>query len=314
MERPVIFLFPGQGSQYLQMGKEIFSQSKVFRTEMEKLDQIAQNEEGYSVLNYLYDPGKKRNIPFDETSYSHPAIFMTGYALAKTLMAQGIKPDLLYGVSLGEYTAMALSGQVDTGEIFRFILKQPSIFKSSRLNGGMLSVFGNLPVFENENHIEVAVINGANHIVLSGNSAQISNTEKYLKKNNKTYYRLPVEYGFHSSAIEDAKEPFQEQARFLKRTDPEIPVLSSVNYPDDSFCMPEHCWNIIRNRMDFRQAVRQLENKMPNAIYVDLGFSGTMVNMAKTNFRKDSNSIVLAPITMFRTDLSKMNVSSLGNY
>lgn len=236
---------------------------------------------------------------------------MTGYALAKTLMAQGIKPDLLYGVSLGEYTAMAISGQVDTGEIFRFILKQPSIFKNSRLNGGMLSVFGNLPVFENEDHIEVAVINGANHIVLSGNSAQISNTEKYLKNYNKTYYRLPVEYGFHSSAIEDAKEPFLEHAGFIKRTYPKIPVLSCVNYSDDSFSMPEHCWNIIRNKMDFRQAVRQLENKMPNALYVDLGFSGTMVNMAKTNFRKDSNSIVLAPITMFRTDLSKMNMRSL---
>lgn len=313
MERPIIFLFPGQGSQYLQMGKEIFAQSKVFRTEMEQLDQIVQNEEGYSLINYLYDPAKKKNIPFCETIYSHPAIFMTGFALAKTLMAQGIKPDLLYGVSLGEYTAMAISGQVDTGEIFRFILKQPSIFKSSRLNGGMLSVFGNLPVFENEDHIEVAVINGANHIVLSGNSAQISNTEKYLKNYNKTYYRLPVEYGFHSSAIEDAKKPFQEHAGFIKRTYPKIPVLSCVNYSDDSFSMPEHCWNIIRNKMDFRQAVRQLENKMPNALYVDLGFSGTMVNMAKTNFRKDSNSIVLAPITMFRTDLSKMNMRSLGD-
>lgn len=313
MERPIIFLFPGQGSQYLQMGKEIFAQSKVFRTEMEQLDQIVQNEEGYSLINYLYDPAKKKNIPFCESIYSHPAIFMTGYALAKTLMAQGIKPDLLYGVSLGEYTAMAISGQVDTGEIFRFILKQPSIFKNSRLNGGMLSVFGNLPVFENEDHIEVAVINGANHIVLSGNSAQISNTEKYLKNYNITYYRLPVEYGFHSSAIEDAKKPFQEHAGFIKRTYPKIPVLSCVNYSDDSFSMPEHCWNIIRNKMDFRQAVRQLENKMPNALYVDLGFSGTMVNMAKANFRKDSNSIVLAPITMFRTDLSKMNMRSLGD-
>ncbi|ANU44649.1 hypothetical protein ADH76_03205 [Enterocloster clostridioformis] len=313
MERPIIFLFPGQGSQYLQMGKEIFAQSKVFRTEMEQLDQIVQKEEGYSLINYLYDPAKKKNIPFCESIYSHPAIFMTGYALAKTLMAQGIKPDLLYGVSLGEYTAMAISGQVDTGEIFRFILKQPSIFKNSRLNGGMLSVFGNLPVFENEDHIEVAVINGANHIVLSGNSAQISNTEKYLKNYNKTYYRLPVEYGFHSSAIEDAKKPFLEHAGFIKRAYPKIPVLSCVNYSDDSFSMPEHCWNIIRNKMDFRQAVRQLENKMPNALYVDLGFSGTMVNMAKTNFRKDSNSIVLAPITMFRTDLSKMNMRSLGD-
>lgn len=103
MNQPIVFMFSGQGSQYYQMGKELFAHNAAFRQKMLDLDDFAVSRFGYSVLKEMYHTGNRLSDPFDRLLFSHPAIFMAEYALAYALEQRGIRPDYVIGASLGEY-------------------------------------------------------------------------------------------------------------------------------------------------------------------------------------------------------------------
>src|SRR5689334_11416654 len=88
-EKKTVFLFSGQGSQYAGMGKELFQQDRIFRRWMLSLDELTRVGIGTSVLSLLYEQPASQSGAFDRTPYTHPAIFMVEYALARTLMEQG---------------------------------------------------------------------------------------------------------------------------------------------------------------------------------------------------------------------------------
>ena len=105
----IVFMFSGQGSQYYQMGRELFEGHSIFRDWMYDLDAIAYSAGRQSVLSHLYNETNKISDEFNQLLYSHPAIFMVEYALAQILLDRGIKPDYLLGTSIGEYASAALS-------------------------------------------------------------------------------------------------------------------------------------------------------------------------------------------------------------
>src|SRR5436190_1548109 len=103
-------MFSGQGSQCFHMGRDLFRKNDTFREWMVRLDEIAQRSSGRSVLDTLYSDGKGKGDPFDRTVLTHPAIFMTEYSLAQSLIHAGVHPDMVLGVSLGSFAAAAVAG------------------------------------------------------------------------------------------------------------------------------------------------------------------------------------------------------------
>src|SRR5438034_10484919 len=104
--KPIVWMFPGQGAQYYQMGKTLYNKNNTFRFWMDKLDAIAANYVGQSIVEMLYDDKHSKSQPFDQTLYTHPALFMVQYSLAQTLLAENFTPpDFLFGASLGEFVA-----------------------------------------------------------------------------------------------------------------------------------------------------------------------------------------------------------------
>ena len=83
---PVVWMFSGQGSQYFQMGRALYDKNRTFRVWMDRLDNVAADFVGQSIVGLLYEPGQSKSQPFDQTLYTHPALFMVQYALAKTLL------------------------------------------------------------------------------------------------------------------------------------------------------------------------------------------------------------------------------------
>ncbi|MEU1024376.1 acyltransferase domain-containing protein, partial [Streptomyces sp. NPDC005904] len=138
MNRPVVFQFSGQGSQYSGMGAALYESEPVFRRVMDRLDAAAADELGESVLAALYAPGRGRAEPFDDIAFTHPAIVMVELAAAETLIADGIEPDLLLGASLGEFTASVLAGVLDAEECLRLLVRQAAALRAAP-GGGMLA-------------------------------------------------------------------------------------------------------------------------------------------------------------------------------
>src|SRR3990172_1974894 len=109
MGRSIVFMFSGQGSQYYQMGKDLFTLQPVFREWMNRLDHIAYTITGEHVLDKLYHEKKRMDEPFDRVLYSHPATFMVGYSLARLLIESGIYPAYVLGASLGEFVSATVA-------------------------------------------------------------------------------------------------------------------------------------------------------------------------------------------------------------
>ncbi len=122
MNTRTVFLFSGQGSQYFQMGKELFTHNQIFRHWMLQLDSLVKTHYDISILHQLYEQDKNPREPFSRTLYTHPAIFMIEFALTKTLIEQQVFPDVLVGCSLGEFVAAAVSGMLKVEEALDLVI------------------------------------------------------------------------------------------------------------------------------------------------------------------------------------------------
>ena len=155
-----LFIFSGQGTQYFQMGMELYDSNDIYRKQMDDLNQIAYKLLNVSIIDIIRS--KKKSMPFQQLIYKHPAKFMTEVALAKTLITYGIYPDYVFGSSLGEFAAMALSGIIDIEDCLRSIIQQAQILDASCSKGGMILVAESLSVFKQqmiESGLTLGVIN-----------------------------------------------------------------------------------------------------------------------------------------------------------
>src|SRR5205085_5279776 len=130
-------MFSGQGSQYFQMGRELFEKNQTFRDWMVRLDEIARKSSGTPVIETLYSDLQSRGNPFERTLLTHPAIFMVEYSLAQTLMHAGVWPDLVLGASIRSFAAAAVGGFIDVEDALTAVVRQPIVLEESCQTGGM---------------------------------------------------------------------------------------------------------------------------------------------------------------------------------
>ncbi len=106
--KPVIWMFSGQGSQYFNMGRDLYESDSVFRDWMNRCNAVVRRFRQVSLLDAIYRPAD-RSLPteFINLRETHPALFSIQYSLAKTLLNRGMKPDLMLGYSLAKATPVA---------------------------------------------------------------------------------------------------------------------------------------------------------------------------------------------------------------
>src|SRR5215470_15781398 len=202
-----VFMFSGQGSQYFQMGKELFEKNTTFRNWMLRLEDIARGGIGRSVVETLYSGELGKGDSFDQTVLTHPAIFMVEYSLAQTLIQAGLWPDMVLGVSLGSFAAAAVAGFIDVEDALTAVIRQATAFEERCEPGGMIAVLADPALFAEDflrGHSELAAVNFSTHFVVSARRDELAEIEAALKERNIGYRRLPVSFPFHSQWIEKA--------------------------------------------------------------------------------------------------------------
>lgn len=200
MTNSIVFMFSGQGSQYFNMGRSLYERNPVFSHWMQKLDAKIADRLGMSVLSVLYDYTRQKSEVLSNIMYTYPAVFMTEYALAQTLMEDGIFPDYVMGASMGEFVSAAVSSVMDIEDIIDCIIRQAEVFRDCCCYGSMLAVmhspdiFYSLPLFYK--CCELAGINFDSHFVVSGTRTALEDISGYLGKNDIPHQMLPVEILF----------------------------------------------------------------------------------------------------------------------
>ncbi|ACU62735.1 Acyl transferase [Chitinophaga pinensis DSM 2588] len=276
-----VLLFAGQGSQYYNMGRALFDTNPTFRNTMLGLDEVAVRLTGLSVIEYLYD-GNKR-YPLDRLLYSHPAIFMVQYALARTVSELlPAAPAYVLGSSLGETVAAAVSGAIPAEDMLEIVIRQAALVERSCAEGGMITLLHDQTIFENEPALYmnavIAAYNYDAHFTLSAAKTALSGISSFLHTREIMYSVLPVKYAFHSSEMEKIGALFLDGNRDKHFSLPVIPFYSSVYAREWYDISITYFWQVIRRRIRFKEAIESLEKSGPY-YYIDCSPSGTLKNL-----------------------------------
>lgn len=284
MPKQTVFMYSGQGSQYYQMGKELYDQNERFRTWMNYCDEAAYYYLGESLIDRIYKEQASMRDSFDRLLYSNPAILAIEFSLTKVLMEKGIIPDMLIGYSLGEITSQVVSGSVSLEDGFLIAIESAKVLEADACDGAMMSVLA--PESELQQHkdlftnVMVAGDNFSDNRVYSGAREDILRLQKSLKEHGVVTQLLPVKYAFHSPLMEQHRSALMSVASKVNYRTPSIPILSCV---DSKLCdtpEPQYIFDIFSKKVLFSHTISQ-HIRQGDSTYIDVGPSGTLATFAK---------------------------------
>lgn len=288
----MVYLLGGQGSQYFGMASSLYQDNVEFRRSMDRLDAVCTGRGERSVVDYLYGSGRGLSDPCDDLALSNAAILMVEYSLSEVLRAEGLRPDVLVGSSLGEFSAMAIAGYVPVEAALGFVIEMAHLLEGRLRPGGMVAVLGDPRLYEEfpvlHQHTEVASINHDGHFVLSGEAAGLRIATEALKERGLITVSLPVHFAFHSSALDGLRDPITELAASLTfdaTPDPASArplLISSTSTDVVKGWHAEDCWTTLRRPIAFTRALSAVPGAA-EAHYVDLTPSSTLAAIMKTS-------------------------------
>jgi len=292
------------------MGKELFQQDRIFRRWMVSLDELARVDIGTSILSLLYEQPVPQSEVFDRTLHTHPAIFMVEYALARTLMEQGVVPDLVVGSSLGAFTAAALAGLLPVEDALRLVMKQALLLEAHCQPGRMLAIIDNVSLYYRLPELtawsELAAVNGMTHFVVAGTVEHIQQLKKLLTGKGILCEILAVSYAFHSSLIDAAEVGFKRALAEVRYQTPQLCYFSALFRAERTILPADYLWDVIRKPMAFARVIQTLEQTGP-ATYIDAGLGGTLANFLKRIVPAASLSSCFTILSPFHQDMKNMN-------
>ena len=222
------YLFPGQGTQFPGMAKELFERSKLAQDYFNSANEIL----GFSITDVMFE-GSAEDLK--QTKYAQPAIFLHSYILSKTL-GDDFKPDMVAGHSLGEISALAAVGSLDFESALKLISKRASLMQKvcDSENTGMAVVVGLYDVIVKDicKQIDGIVVpanyNALHQVVLSGEKKALKEACDKLRPGAKGIVNLKVSGAFHSPFMEPIVEEFSSAIAETEFKIPICPVYQNI--------------------------------------------------------------------------------------
>ncbi len=222
------YVFPGQGTQFPGMGKELFEKSKLAQNYFNRANAIL----GFSITDVMFK-GSAEDLK--QTKFSQPAIFLHSYILSKTL-GHKFKPDMVAGHSLGEISALASVGALDFESALKLISKRASAMQKvcEVENTGMAVVVGLFDVIVKDicNQIDGIVVpanyNALNQVVISGEMKALKEASEKLKPGALAVINLEVSGAFHSPFMEPIMEEFSLAIAETAFKKPSRPIYQNI--------------------------------------------------------------------------------------
>jgi [acyl-carrier-protein] S-malonyltransferase len=230
--KPIAFIFPGQGSQYVGMGKELFENFSVAKKVFEEADDAL-----HLSISALCFKGPEETLKLTENT--QPAVLTTSIAAFKVLQEEkGITPQFTAGHSLGEYSALVVSGALTFSEAVKMVRLRGKFMQEAVPvgEGAMAAVLGMEreqveKLCEEISYGEVltpANFNCPGQIVIAGHSKAVERAIERIKQEGKKAVLLPVSAPFHSPLMKPAGERLEKALEEISVSDLKVPVVTNV--------------------------------------------------------------------------------------
>lgn len=312
MQKQLIFMFSGQGSQYFHMGKELYEKNPTFRYWMDKLNRFSKEIIKESIIDIIFDPTKSKADIFNHLLHSNLAIFILQYSLAQVLLTIGIKPDYVMGSSLGEIVSLAISEVISYEEGISTSIKLSEYMNRHCIEGegGMLAILYDHRHYSDNPEVykdtTIAAINFDSHYIISGRNHDLNRIKNYLDKKNIITQLLPVSFPFHSHLTKPIEPFFLDYLKQKIYKIPKIQIVSCSRIGLQKEIRYEYINDAIQRPIEFQKTIQFLE-KDTNHIYIDLGPSGTLTTYVKYILPKGAQSETYGILNPFGRDIQNLN-------
>ncbi|HLJ26155.1 MAG TPA: amino acid adenylation domain-containing protein [Candidatus Angelobacter sp.] len=296
--RPVVFMFPGGGTQYPGMGRELYQQERVFRETFDKCIELLTPILNQDLRNLVHaDPTQTESAAaaLARPSLGLPAIFATEYAMAQLFKSWGIEPKSMIGHSLGEYAAACVAGVFSLSDALALVALRGKLFETLP-PGAMLSVQmreADVAVLHLAD-VDIAAINGPDNCVISGRIGAIDQATAILESEGVEFRRLHIDTAAHCSMVDAITDPLRSFLGRLKLNAPKIPFISNLTgtwITTEEAVDPGYWVRHLRHAVRFADGISELL-KQPEIALVELGPGHTLSTLARPQVREKSVPVI----------------------
>ncbi|NTF57851.1 amino acid adenylation domain-containing protein [Agrobacterium rhizogenes] len=277
-DRPVVFMFPGQGSQHVGMLRGLYEREPVFRDVLRECAALLTAQGGPDILGYLYpDPAREAEAAaaLRETAVAQPALFAVEYACSMLLQARGVRPKALIGHSLGELVAACVSGIYTPKDALAIVVERGRLMQRAG-RGAMLAVTLDEQACERwlGTDVELAAVNGSRQCVLAGSIDAIARLQLALAEAGVQSHPLKTSHAFHSRMMEDAAQQLEVAIAAIPVHAGTVPIVSNRSGIWLSLDQANHAayWaSHLRDTVRFADGIAMLLDELDAPILVEVG-------------------------------------------
>lgn len=302
IEPSVVFLFPGQGAQYVDMGRGLYETEPVFRSEIDRCAEILRQHLDTDIRATLYPGPADRKLAearINDTSITQPVIFAVEYSLAKLWLSWGIKPSVLIGHSIGEYVAAVLAETFALENALALLAERAKLMQSLPA-GSMLAVRldGHTVADMLPAEVSLAAYNSPKLCTVSGLTEVLKSFQKELETKNVASRLLATSHAFHSAMMEPILPKFTEFARSTPWSAPKIPWISTCTgtwMTAKDLADPAYWARQLRNAVRFSDAIELVLKDAPGLL-LEVGPGRALSQIAQQHSAKSGEVTVFSTL------------------
>ncbi|MBL0743056.1 type I polyketide synthase [Chryseolinea lacunae] len=233
-QQNLVFVFSGQGAQWLGMARELFAQEEVFRNVIKQCERLLKAESaGWSLINKITED--RQWVDHNETEFAQPIIFSIQIALAELWKSWGIVPSAVVGHSMGEVAAACVAGVLTLNDAIKIIYHRGKTMQEIKGHGAMAIVYhdpatvnGNLPASEFGSDVSIAAYNSHANTLISGKHDRLAMAVARLKSKGLAVKDFSRDYAFHSPLMQACSETMEAHMGSVESHMHAVPIYSTL--------------------------------------------------------------------------------------